>query len=199
MNALHPYRLFCLLFSLFIFTPVLHAQDSGWEVNPYDYRYDMTLYLQLTDAGVPVDDYTQFDVAAFVGKECRGVAELQTKNGYTWLYLRAYSNQASGETLSLRVFDKQGNKYYTVKETVSFADQGLVGLPSAPQTFSFSRYTLGDVNDDGQVNVADITAILQLMADTGSDTFNRDAADVNVDGQINVADITAVLLKMAGQ
>ena len=58
MNALHPYRLFCLLFSLFIFTPVLHAQDSGWEVNPYDYRYDMTLYLQLTDAGVPVDDYT---------------------------------------------------------------------------------------------------------------------------------------------
>ena len=55
------------------------------------------------------------------------------------------------------------------------------------------------MNDDGQVNVADITAILQLMAGTGSDTFNRDAADVNVDGQINVADITAVLLKMAGQ
>ena len=199
MNAFHPYRLFCLLFSLFISTAVLHAQDSAWEVNPYDYRYDMTLYIQLSESDVSVDDYSRFNVAAFAGQECRGVAELQTSNGYTWLYLRVYSNQASDETLSLRIFDKQENKYYTAKENISFASQGLVGYPSSPQTFSFSRYVLGDANDDGLINVADITAILQIMAGTGSNSFILDAADVNEDGQINLADITAVLLKMAGQ
>ena len=52
----------------------------------------------------------------------------------------------------------------------------------------------GDVNGDGAVNVADISAIISQMA--GTDSYER--ADVNGDGAVNVADISAVITIMAG-
>ena len=52
----------------------------------------------------------------------------------------------------------------------------------------------GDVNNDGNVNVADISAIIDVMA--GTDAYEN--ADVNGDGDVNVADISAVIDIMAG-
>ena len=52
----------------------------------------------------------------------------------------------------------------------------------------------GDVNGDGAVNVADISAIISVMAGTA----NYDKADVNGDGAVNVADISSVITIMAG-
>ena len=55
----------------------------------------------------------------------------------------------------------------------------------------------GDVNVDGVVNVADISAVISLMAGYGTGfTFER--ADVNGDGEVNVADISAIINIMAG-
>ena len=54
--------------------------------------------------------------------------------------------------------------------------------------------TTGDVNGDGAVNVADISAIISVMAGTE----NYEHADVNGDGAVNVADISSVITIMAG-
>ena len=51
----------------------------------------------------------------------------------------------------------------------------------------------GDVNEDGTVDVADISAIISVMA--GAATY--DSADVNDDGTVDVADISAVITIMA--
>lgn len=51
----------------------------------------------------------------------------------------------------------------------------------------------GDVNGDGSVDVADISAIINQMA--GNKTY--DNADVNDDGSVDVADISAVIIIMA--
>lgn len=53
----------------------------------------------------------------------------------------------------------------------------------------------GDVNGDGAVNVADISAVITIMAESGYDQL----ADVNGDGAINVADISAIISIMAGE
>ena len=53
---------------------------------------------------------------------------------------------------------------------------------------------VGDVNGDGKVNVADISAIIDVMAGT----LTYDKADVNGDGEVNVADISNVIDIMAG-
>ena len=51
----------------------------------------------------------------------------------------------------------------------------------------------GDVNEDGAVDVADISAIISVMA--GTDSYEH--ADVNGDGAIDVADISTVITIMA--
>ena len=53
----------------------------------------------------------------------------------------------------------------------------------------------GDVNNDGAVDVADISAIISVMAGAG----NYSNADVNGDKAVDVADISAVISIMAGQ
>ena len=50
---------------------------------------------------------------------------------------------------------------------------------------------LGDVNHDGILNVADITAITNIVHERSGD-YDRTAADVNQDGIYNVADIIGV-------
>ena len=50
---------------------------------------------------------------------------------------------------------------------------------------------LGDVNDDGAVNIADVTALIDMLFN-GASYYNA-AADLNQDGQINIADVTALI------
>lgn len=57
--------------------------------------------------------------------------------------------------------------------------------------------TPGDVNGDGAVNVADISAVISVMAGTESEEIVK-AADVNGDGAVNVADIASIISIMAG-
>jgi stress response protein YsnF len=54
----------------------------------------------------------------------------------------------------------------------------------------------GDVNGDGEVNVADLVAVSNYMA--GDDTVSKEKADVNSDGEVNVADLVAISNIMSG-
>ena len=192
-------KLVCLAYMLAM-AMVAYAQgnESGWTVSPFDYQYDMTVYAQLKIDDAVVSDYSNYEVAAFVGDECRGVAEIQTKENSTWLYIRVRSASASGEKISFKLFDKTEGKIKRIAETVDFESQGLEGMPSSPFDLTSAKYTPGDVNDDGSINIADVTSILSIMAGNQSDSLIREAADVNDDGAINVADVTSVLSIMAG-
>ena len=199
MNMLSRIRLLSSMVFLFVTTTVLHAQDSGWTVNEPDYQYDMTAYIELSLGGAVVDDYSNYEVGAFVGNECRGVAKVDSKNGYTWLYLRIWSNEASGETIELKTYDKTTGKTYRVLETIDFVPQSMVGQPSSPMTATVKTYTLGDVNDDGRINIADVASALSIMAGKSNDKFIREAADANEDGRVNIADIAKILAIIAGK
>ena len=199
MNMLSRIRLLSSMVFLFVTTTVLHAQDSGWSVNEPDYQYDMTAYIELSLGGAVVDDYSNYEVGAFVGNECRGVAKVDSKNGYTWLYLRIWSNKASGESIELKTYDKTTGKTYRVLETIDYVSQSMVGQPSSPMTATVKTYTLGDVNDDGRINIADVASALSIMAGKSNDKFIREAADANEDGRVNIADIAKILAIIAGK
>ena len=58
----------------------------------------------------------------------------------------------------------------------------------------------GDVNNDNVVDVADIAAIISVMASTTEpQSGTANPADVNGDGTVDVADISTVISIMAGQ
>ncbi len=59
-----------------------------------------------------------------------------------------------------------------------------------------NNHIKGDANNDGNVDVADIATIIDVMAGH-SDEALKNTADVNGDGIINVADIVAVINVMA--
>ena len=100
----HTMAIVALLMALF--HGVTASAADTWSVNPSDYRYDMSLYLDVVFGTGEKLDYTQFDVAAFVGDECRGVAEILSFDGNSCLYLRARSNNERGESMVFRYRDK---------------------------------------------------------------------------------------------
>ena len=184
---------------LLLATTFLHAQESSWSVNPRDYQYDMTIYAQLVVEGQAVSDYENYEVAAFVGDECRAVGEVFSQEGYTWVYLRPRSNAASGETITIKVYDKAKGRAVRINESFSFQSQGQEGEPSSPVNLTMKMYTLGDVNDDGFIDIADVTSVLAIMAGNGGENLIEDAADVNEDGFVDIADVTSILSIMAGK
>ena len=175
---------------------VAHAEgnESGWTVNPYDYQYDMTIYAQLKIDNAVVSDYSNYEVAAFVGDECRGVAVVDTKDNSTWLYIRVRSTSASGEKISFKLFDKTEGKIKRIAETVDFESQGLEGMPSSPIDLTPAKYTPGDVNDDGKINSKDLMLVIKkiLKQDLPNGTI-VDAMDMNNDGKYNSKDLQLII------
>lgn len=191
MNKL---RTICCLISVLFSMTILHAQDSQWSVNPYDYKYDMTVYAKVVYDGAEVSDYSNYEIGAFVGNECRGVGDVQTKDSYTWVYLRVRSNQASGEKLIFKLYDKSTGRTCVIKpsQVIAFSSQGMIGKPSSPVTLEKPSYTLGDVNEDGIIDIADVVAASQLAAGVADSKYNSLAADANLDGKINIADVVMI-------
>ena len=50
--------------------------------------------------------------------------------------------------------------------------------------------TPGDVNNDGEVNIADVNAVIDFILSSAGDAS---AADVNDDGEVNIADINSLI------
>ena len=193
-QVMNKLRTICCLISVLFSMTILHAQDSQWSVNPYDYKYDMTVYAKVVYEGTEVSDYSNYEIGAFVGNECRGVGDVQTKDSYTWVYLRVRSNQASGEKLIFKLYDKSTRRTSVIKplQVIAFSSQGMIGKPSSPVTLEKPSYTLGDVNEDGIIDVADIVGVHQITAGGSTVGYNQLAADANADGVINVADVVRI-------
>ena len=193
-QVMNKLRTICCLISVLFSMTILHAQDSQWSVNPYDYKYDMTVYAKVVYDGAEVSDYSNYEIGAFVGNECRGVGDVQTKDSYTWVYLRVRSNQASGEKLVFKLYDKSTGRTSVIKpsQVIAFSSQGMIGKPSSPVTLEKPSYTLGDVNEDGIIDVADIVGVHQITAGGSTVGYNQLAADANADGVINVADVVRI-------
>ena len=51
---------------------------------------------------------------------------------------------------------------------------------------------IGDVNGDGEVSIADVTAIIDYLIGQ-NDGINKPAADVNNDGEISIADVSDII------
>lgn len=199
-QVMNKLRTICCLISVLFSMTILHAQDSQWSVNPYDYKYDMTIYAKVVYEGVEVSDYSNYEIGAFVGNECRGVGDVQTKDSYTWVYLRVRSNQASGEKLIFKLYDKSTGRTSVIKpsQVIAFSSQGMIGKPSSPVTLEKPSYTLGDVNEDGVISITDIIAISKIIAGSADNNYNKLAADVDGDGKISITDIVLVNQMIAG-
>ncbi len=58
--------------------------------------------------------------------------------------------------------------------------------------------SIGDANNDGQVNIADVTTLIDYLLGVDVPQFDPINANVNQDDQINIADVTALIDQLLG-
>ena len=100
-----------------------------------------------------------------------------------------------GEIFSLK-FTCENNNYWGTTVTV---DGITVSNQRSENKYSGTDLELeiavlrGDVNCDGFVNIADVTALIDYLLGSDPHPFNQVAAHVNSDSEINIADVTALI------
>ncbi|MCM1141864.1 MAG: InlB B-repeat-containing protein, partial [Muribaculum sp.] len=151
------YRHAIIALIMIVLNSVGASASTPWTVNPSDYRYDMSLYLDVAFDASDMD-YSLYDVGVFCGDECRGVAEvLSLSDGKNCLYVRVRSNQEKGETMTLKYHDKGTEKFSDI-DGVSFIfeSNGRLGYPSDPYKFGDSSYfdVILNAGKGGSVNPA---------------------------------------------
>ena len=139
INLKIRYILITLLLSLL--NGVGAFASTPWIVNPSDFQYDMSLYLDVRfDTGEI--DYSKYIIAAFSGEECRGVAEIMhLPNGNECLYLRARSNSEVGENITFKYYNIATEEILPIEGvSIPFKSNEAIGFPSEPYEVIITHY-----------------------------------------------------------
>ena len=106
-------------------------------------------------------------------------------------WARSLTLDPSGEVFYVRLANTSavGNFYGSIAATTgrvsAYAD--VQGTVNAKPTM------IGDVNKDGSVNIADVTALIDYLLSGDGSSIDLEAANVTQDGDINIADVTALI------
>ena len=187
---------YLLTFVLTLWASALSAQ-SHWAFDYNQYQYQMTVWfvLQNDEVTLPVTDFNNYEVAAFVGDECRGVGTVVTGGGNTVCQIIVRSNVTTGEKITFKCYDKTAMEEKDLYgNAVVFSNLGQVGMPSNPYLLDFVRkYIPGDVDGDGEFTINDVIMTINAALGNPSSNFNADAADMDGDGEITINDVIKII------
>jgi hypothetical protein len=113
----------------------------------------------------------------------------------TYNYLKF--TKTSGTTLTysvegLKLTYDNTNVYVTNAETSATIALAEVQDMYFSNEAGGNDFIRGDVNNDGDVTIADVTALIDYLLGANDD-INVDAADCNTDNNISIADVTALI------
>ncbi len=133
-------------------------------------------------------DFLKDGSLRIVGYSSKNDAYLGTEGIMLYVTLVASENMSEGDyEISYK------NIIMTKSDINSFFE--VVHVKS---TLSVYNYKLGDVNNDGRINVSDVSSVVAMLLQ-GDDMVYNPAADINVDRRINVSDVSGVVgLLMSG-
>ncbi len=186
---------YLLTFVLTLWASALSAQ-SHWAFDYNQYQYQMTVWfvLQNDEVTLPVTDFNNYEVAAFVGDECRGVGTVVTGGGNTVCQIIVRSNVTTGEKITFKCYDKTAMEEKNLYgNAVQFSSDGIVGMPSSPYVLDLvQKYIPGDADGDGVVDLTDVVAVFEFFMNGEYPGLVAAAADYDGDGVIDLTD--AVLI-----
>jgi hypothetical protein len=108
---------------------------SDWEVDYHDFEFNGHITMSIDSREDLDGDY----IAAFVGDECRGVAErMHFPFGDSYMYsVMVYSNEVDGEDLTFKYYDSAIGEIVEYTETIEFTNNMVIG--DGFNTMSLSR------------------------------------------------------------
>ena len=130
------------------------------------------------------------------GENWTAVGDEIARTGFTRMW-KKYTNSYNGtDEVYVRVAQHTGSAAAKIFDifVANEGEQSKALLEQLHQEYgNWDDENNGDTNGDGTVDVADISAIISVMAGSAS----YEGADVNGDGAVDVADISAVITIMA--
>lgn len=107
--------------------------------------------------------------------------------------------------LTFKADDKiRPGTYNGIIEKVEFITTGRLYVRPADSSFvvtieKSAAALLGDANDDGFINMSDVTTIIEYVLGKNPSPFVFANADVNEDGFINMSDVTSIINIILGK
>lgn len=103
--------------------------------------------------------------------------------------------------LKIKVDEIEDGDYPIIIKNQVLSDRDLNSYkyPRVKSTLAVSSGLLGDVNNDGDVDVTDFTGVVNHILQIPQSGFNAAAADVNNDGDVDVTDCTGIANFIATQ
>ena len=134
--------------------------------------------------------------------DCSGIPEWDATTVYEDAGIRVVYNNLVYETnwYSSGQNPEENSGDYEVWSPIGTCDSGSTPAPATePPTPAPTAVTtqapqtdLGDVNDDGAVDIVDALLIAQYYVGLNPSAFNYDAADTNCDGSVDIVDALLV-------
>jgi hypothetical protein len=89
------------------------------------------------------------------------------------------------QPIIVRVVDTFGNIFL---RSISRPHQYNLGMEGKENNLK-----AGDVNSDGEINIADVNAVIDRLLENSGNSYPLILADCNADNEVNVADINLII------
>lgn len=157
-------------------TPVYYnfymAEMTVFNMSTTDAKYSLEYSVENDESGNPV---------WVIAPSSKG-AEAADAPGKTQSKLYWFLDLDNTQPARFRIYERAGNKNVAnYVDNLTFYYTGEAGGPSGTIT--------GDVNSDGEVNIADVNVVIGFIL-SGE---NNLAGDVNGDSEVNIADVNAII------
>lgn len=162
---------------------------SGFVTDNVNNMDGMFAYFPLTSLDVSNFNTSKVKDMSFMFSYCTNLTTIYVGDGWS----------TSAVTQSLEMFIKspnlkggQGTTYDANHIDAAYAH--IDGGPSNPGYFTKKSTVIqGDVNNDGNVNISDVTALINYILSGDATAINLQAADFNQNGKVNITDITDLI------
>ena len=134
-----------------IIEDVLTQRDPQWYFDYHQFEYSGFIWGQVLVDDVLCDDVNDM-IGAFVGEECRGIAQQSDNSvqnytipfGYVAFMPMVYSDNTAGDELTFKYYDASEDMEWDVENTVEFAANMVVGNGNEPYVFTVNTNSNGE-------------------------------------------------------
>ena len=164
--------------------------------------------VNLVNETMPANDVrATIDVQALSGKWSGTLRYgIVSKSGNTYSTVYSSTTNVEMEDNGIATIDLsgaypnlyEGQTYYIVVWSPYFASSyEWMWFLNDPVPFTIgngpSITLIGDVDNNAEVNIADVTALIDYLLSGDATGINLDASDVDRDGEVNIADVTSLI------